>query len=194
MNDKKILLYTPDKKGFMFSMPFKDAEKYREHIFNLELEERPKIIVYGKECRQNRNVAFFSDESKGYTYSGQTTTVYSLTPELKEILNTVNELFDDEFNGILVNRYDDGTNCIGAHRDSEYNLGKSGIVGLVYGADRIFRIKEYVTKVKAGDFIISDSHFYFMSPEFNKFYTHEIPVQKGVKNTRISLTFRRHKK
>ena len=34
-----------------------------------QLEERPEIIIYGKPCRQARNVGFFSDTSIGYKYS-----------------------------------------------------------------------------------------------------------------------------
>ena len=35
------------------------------------LENRPEIIVYGKKCKQHRNVGFFSDESSGYRYSNR---------------------------------------------------------------------------------------------------------------------------
>ena len=34
-----------------------------------QLEERPEIIIFGKKCKQQRNVGFFSNESIGYKYS-----------------------------------------------------------------------------------------------------------------------------
>lgn len=190
---EKLLLSTPSGKGHIYSFPFPQAEKYREYILNLELDHHPKIFVFGRECHQNRDVRFFSDESKGYTYSGVLTKSHKLTPELKEILKTINSTFKDTFNGILINRYADGTEYIGAHRDNEASLGNSGVVGLVFGATRKLRIRDYKTKRIVADLEIPDGYVYHMDSVFNQEFTHEIPQEKRVSGSRTSLTFRTHK-
>jgi len=66
---------------------------------NPQLEERPEIIVFDKVCRQQRWVGFFSDITEGYHYSNDNMT---------DLLFTVNTLLRTDFNGILVNTYQDG--------------------------------------------------------------------------------------
>ena len=50
---------------------FDDIELLKQCISHVEplLLERPEIIIYGKPCKQHRNVGFFSNESIGYKYS-----------------------------------------------------------------------------------------------------------------------------
>ena len=57
--------------AFLDRAIFTDRELLEQCIAYVEpqLEERPEIIVYGKVCKQQRNVGFFSDESIGYKYS-----------------------------------------------------------------------------------------------------------------------------
>lgn len=99
---------------------------------SLKLTHRPSVVVYGKKCFQNRDVRFFSDESSEYNYSKSVTSSYPLTNKLREMLEYVNQTIGDDFNGILVNRYENGSDYIGAHRDTEDTLGKNGVVGIVY--------------------------------------------------------------
>ena len=56
----------------------KDSESY--------LKENPEIIVYGKICFQHRNVGFFSNVSKGYTYSNKFMKSVPLTENLRIML------------------------------------------------------------------------------------------------------------
>ena len=51
------------------------------------IKKHPKIIVYGKVCHQRRNVGMFSDDSDGYTYSGQK------EKRLKEVLEPLSRDF-----------------------------------------------------------------------------------------------------
>ena len=45
-------------------------EKIIEEIKG-KLEVKPEIIVFGKVCNQNRNIAFYSNDSIGYHYSNR---------------------------------------------------------------------------------------------------------------------------
>ena len=53
-----------------------------------------------------------------------------------------NDIFKSNYNGILVNRYQDGTENIGAHSDDEKYLDQSGVVAISYGHQRKFRIRD----------------------------------------------------
>ena len=55
------------------------------------LDRYPKIILYGKEVHQRRSVGFFSDVSKGYRYSRSIAKAKPMTPELRALLDFVND-------------------------------------------------------------------------------------------------------
>lgn len=160
-----------------------------------KLLEKPEIRVYGKICHQNRNIGFFSDESIGYKYSGQLAPSQPLTPALKSLIEHINRLTQSNFNGILVNEYLDGTNSIGAHSDDESGLGKNGVVGISVGATRKFRIRHKNSKQiydKLNEIFMESGDVIHMKGDFQKEFTHEIPVEKKIKEGRISFTFRYH--
>ena len=117
-----------------------------------------------------------------------------MTPALIELLELVNSIFNTEYNGILVNKYKTGEDYISAHSDDETNLDKCGVVAISYGATRKFRIREKNTKKKVGDYPMVSYSMLQMGGDFQKEFTHEIPIEKKVKESRISFTFRKHTK
>lgn len=156
------------------------------------LHIRPPIKVFNRECRQARDVGFFSNFSIGYHYSRQLMPPKPLTNNMEDLLLFINKTYKAEFNAILINRYNDGTENIGAHSDDEKNLDKSGVVALSWGATRKFRIRDKKTKTIHIDIPLNHLSIVHMGGEFQKEFTHEIPVEKKVKEPRISFTFRRH--
>jgi len=153
---------------------------------------RPPIILYGKTVNQNRNIGFFSNESIGYKYSNQIMGSQPLSNNLLKLLEFINTKFNSNFNGILVNQYMDGNNSIGAHSDDETKLDKSGVIAISYGANRKFRIRNKFTKKIEKDIIMENNSILHMGGKFQKEFTHEIPIEKKVKEPRISFTFRKH--
>jgi alkylated DNA repair dioxygenase AlkB len=116
-------------------------------------------------------------------------------PFLVEILNQVNTQLGTNFNGILVNSYLNGEKYVGAHSDDERGLDKSGrkiVAGLAYGAIRKFRIRDKVTKKRVLDYPHLPGTLIVMEGDFQQEFTHEIPVEKKVREERISITFRHH--
>ena len=114
-----------------------------------------------------------------------------LSPLLEEINNSLNT----NFNGILVNRYKNGEKYLSAHSDDENGLDKKNkmVVGLCYGAGiRKFRIRDKITKKIVLDYDQQPGTLLVMQGNFQQQFTHEIPVQKKVKDERISITFRNH--
>ena len=157
-----------------------------------KLNERPEIIVFGKKCNQNRNVGFFSNNSIGYNYSNKLERSKPLTPNLILLLNNVNMQFNSDFNGILINEYINGSDYIGAHSDDENNLSNIGVVSISYGASRNFRIRNKKTKKILENIDTNDYKMIIMKGDFQKEFTHEIPIQKKIKDKRYSFTFRKH--
>lgn len=158
------------------------------------LEIRPPIVIYNRECRQARDVGFFSDDSFGYDYSTQVMKAKPLTQNMKKLIQFINDSYKADFNAILINRYNDGLQYIGAHSDDEKNLDNSGVIGLSWGATRKFRIRDKKSKKIHSDILLNHLSIVHMGGDFQKEFTHEIPVEKKVKDARISFTFRKHLK
>jgi alkylated DNA repair dioxygenase AlkB len=181
-----LCLYVEDKYNELI-------KKCIEEVKN-ELLDNPPIKLYGKTVYQQRSIGFFSDKSIGYYYSGQLAKAKPLYTHLSELMNTINERFGTGFNGILVNKYIDGNNYISDHSDDEKNLDKAGVISISYGAVRKFRIRDKLTKKIILDIPTISNSIIHMSGDFQKEFTHGIPVEKKVKGLRYSFTFRLHLK
>ena len=182
------------KTAFLDKCSFANTELLETCIseVSLLLEDRPEIIVFGKICKQQRQVGFFSDESIGYRYSNKLMPSQPLSENLTGLILAINELLGTEFNGILVNKYMDGNDYIGAHSDSEIGLDSAGVVALSFGAERTFRIRDKFSKKIVHEEQTTHCSILQMGGDFQKLYTHEIPIQKKIKETRVSITFRKH--
>lgn len=177
------------------------AKSYCPDIFDrlktVPLYEEPPIMIMGRECKQRRNVGFFSDESIGYKYSGQTMKSVPLAeaPVLQTLLPLLNTSLGTSFNGILVNSYINGEKYLSAHSDDERGLDKNGrnmVAGISFGAIRTFRIRNKQSKSIVLDYQQEPGTLLVMEGDFQKEFTHEIPIQKKIQNERISITFRHH--
>lgn len=183
-----------ERTAFLDKGIFVNEKLLENCIIDIEphLEERPEIIIFGKKCKQQRNVGFFSNESIGYKYSNKMMGSKPLSKFMSELLHKINTEIGADFNGILVNNYMDGSNYIGAHSDDETILDKIGVVSISYGAERKFRIRNKKTKEIMFDEITTHCGILHMGGVFQELYTHEIPIQKKNKEQRISFTFRKH--
>lgn len=140
----------------------------------------------GLERLKSRSTGFFSDSSLGYKYSNITMTANPLTRGLTEMLRIVNDMFSANFNDVLVNSYQDGSDSISKHSDK--HSSPTGVVVISYGAVRKFRIRD-----KDGiilDVSNASSSIVWMQGDFQKEFTHEIPVEKKVKTSTTTFTFR----
>ena len=153
----------------------------------------PPISMFGKVRPQPRDVQFRSDESKGYFYSGGVAEALPLNDDMRFVIAWANTLVGAEYNGILINRYKDGTKSVGAHADSEAGLDPSaGVLAISYGATRKFRIRDKHTKQLFKDVPARQGEAIQMKGDFQSWFHHEIPKEPSVLGERISLTFRRH--
>lgn len=188
LQTSKSSLLVCDLPDEMHECLTKCVEEVKDHLI-----DRMPIIVYGKTCHQNRAVGFFSDETTGYAYSNQVAQSIPLTQSLRELMMFINTKFGSEFNGILVNKYSTGTDCIGKHSDSEDSLDASaGVVCVSYGATRKFRIRDKCSGKIIVDVPAESHQIIQMGGQFQREFTHEIPVEKKIKSPRYSFTLRKH--
>ena len=158
-----------------------------------ELDYHPAIKIFDKICHQQRSIGFYSDTSEGYRYSNSIAASKEMKPCLRELLIYVNDKFDASFNGILINKYENGEEYIGKHSDDEKGLQPNcGVIAMSFGAVRKFRIRDKLTGKLVLDVPTDSNKIIQMAGNFQKEFTHEIPVEKKVKECRYSLTFRRH--
>lgn len=179
------ILLDEDDSRLLLVKRFVDCE-LEELYFN----EEPEIVVRGKVCHQRRDVAFYSDCSSGYSYSGRVAESYPLTEQLRELMIAVNEYCVTEFNGILANKYRNGDKYIGMHSDDERELSGGMVVSLSFGATRTFRVHKDGRKYL--DVPLEDGDMLIMEGRFQEMFKHSIPQEKRVMGERISLTFRKH--
>ncbi len=169
--------------------------KFLEHVINQidqDLESNLPIIVYGKECIQHRSIGFFSNSSIGYKYSKKLVKSKPLTDNLWVLLDQINWKFKSDYNGILINKYSDGNDYIGKHSDDESALSNAGVVAMSFGASRTFRVRCKQSGQIIKDIPTKSNQILIMGGNFQKEFTHEIPIEKKVNEPRYSLTFRKH--
>jgi alkylated DNA repair dioxygenase AlkB len=182
------------KNSLLTVKKFKDIELITDCVSDIsdKLLKNPQIIVYGKVCYQHRSIGFFSNDSIGYHYSNQLAKSQPLTDNLQNLLNQVNGLYQTDFNGILINKYENGSDYISAHSDDEKDLSDIGVVSLSYGETRKFRIRDKITKKIVKDIPLIEGEIVRMGGKFQQEFTHEIPVEKKINGIRYSFTFRKH--
>ena len=194
MNDTTIPM-EDGKSSFIRTFQFPDPLLLASCVdaVSSKLLHNPPIVVYGKPGVQHRDVGFFSATKTHYKYSGQLMPSQQPCPFLAALLAEMNQLFGTSFNGILVNRYNDGHDYIGAHSDDEFIDPVAGVVSLSFGAERIFRIRDKKTKAILRDTWLSSGLVFQMGgPHFQTNFTHEIPKQTKLSGVRYSFTFRTH--
>jgi alkylated DNA repair dioxygenase AlkB len=159
----------------------------------LPLEDQPKCKIFGRDCVMHRSIGFFSDGSNGYSYAGQISYASRMPKWLRELTRLINLFLGTDFNGALINYYHNGEEYIGAHSDDESGLSNGVVACISLGVNRIFRIKNKIDKSKI-DIETKNGQLLVMDGNFQKEFTHEIPIQKQINSGRISITFRKHTK
>lgn len=188
-----IIIQTPN--SFLSKTTFADEGLLSRCIDDVKnnLLVNPPIQIYGKTVYQHRSIGFFSNTSIGYRYSGQIAKSQPLSSNLENLLNQVNQLYGANFNGILINRYNNGKDYIGAHSDDESNLDAIGVVAISVGQTRTFRIRTKNDKKIHTDIEMNNLDVIHMGGDFQKEFTHEIPISKKINGVRYFFTFRMHK-
>ncbi|XP_072288790.1 DNA oxidative demethylase ALKBH2 [Eucyclogobius newberryi] len=161
--------------------------------------EEAQVQVFGKVYNIPRKQATYGNAGLAYTYSGVKRFACPWTPTLEHIRETVTKTTGQTFNFVLVNRYKDGLDHMGEHRDDEKELDPlCPIASVSLGAARdfIFRHRDSRGKhshrnIEPVKLELSHGSLLLMNPPTNTFWYHSLPIRKKVTMPRINLTFRR---
>ena len=173
---------------------FQEAEKVIRYNSN------SKVFVHGKWYKVPRKQTAYGDTGLTYTFSGATVSAqpWNNAPFLKNISDMVSSLTGHQFNFVLVNRYNDGNDHMGEHRDDEADLVPNSAIASVslgQARDFVFRhadargsgAKRKIDPVKLE---LSHGSLLMMNYPTNVYWFHSLPVRKKAILPRINLTFR----
>ena len=151
---------------------------------------RPEIQVFGKFHAIPRQQVWFGDVGCDYVYSGLFIRALPWPKYANKLRHKLAKDFGLGINGVLVNRYADGKDCMGTHSDDEPEIAKgSDIASITLGASRDFVLKhkhsqtKYSISLQSGDLLI-------MHWPMQKDWLHSLPKRLKVKEPRWNYTFR----
>ncbi|KFP36427.1 Alpha-ketoglutarate-dependent dioxygenase alkB 2, partial [Chlamydotis macqueenii] len=161
--------------------------------------EMTKLQVFGKWHHIPRKQVTYGDPELTYTYSGVTFSPKPWIPVVERIRDRVTLDTGHTFNFVLINRYKDGEDHIGEHRDDERELvPRSPIASVSFGACRDFvfrhcdsRGKNATRHVKPVKLQLAHGSLLMMKYPTNVYWYHSLPIRKRVLAPRINLTFRK---
>uniref|UniRef100_A0A8C3KI60 DNA oxidative demethylase ALKBH2 n=1 Tax=Calidris pygmaea TaxID=425635 RepID=A0A8C3KI60_9CHAR len=161
--------------------------------------EMTKLHVFGKWHDIPRKQVTYGDPELTYTYSGVTFSPKPWIPVLNRIRDRIALDTGHTFNFVLINRYKDGGDHIGEHRDDERELvPRSPIASVSFGACRDFvfrhcdsRGKNATRHMKPIKLQLAHGSLLMMKYPTNVYWYHSLPIRKRVLAPRINLTFRK---
>uniref|UniRef100_A0A8D0GVY2 DNA oxidative demethylase ALKBH2 n=1 Tax=Sphenodon punctatus TaxID=8508 RepID=A0A8D0GVY2_SPHPU len=174
---------------------FQELEKEVEYFEG----ELTKLHIFGKWHNIPRKQVTYGDVGLSYTYSGVTFSPKPWIPVLDRIRERVTVATGHTFNFVLINRYKDGHDHIGEHRDDERELvPRSPIASVSFGACRDFvfrhgasRGKRPLRQIEPVKLQLAHGSLLMMNYPTNRTWYHSVPSRKKVLAPRINLTFRK---
>lgn len=148
--------------------------------------------IFGRTVEVPRQLFWFGEPGLNYRYTGLDHIGTGWPDWLNQLRNRVETVASSPFNFVLLNRYDNGAEHMGWHRDDE--KGTSGcIASLSLGAARRFLYQPQPSdtnrsgstptsraiELKHGSLCLFDPHM-----------RHRLPPSRKVQQTRVNLTFR----
>lgn len=174
----------------LFSL--EESELYFDHLLKgIEWKQEP-IKMFGKQIMQPRLTALYGNEGISYGYSGIRMPATTWTDTLLLIKDKVEFITQSYFNVALLNRYRDGSDSMGWHRDNEKELGPDPVIASVsFGAVRAFQIRPYKSKNTPLTLHLDNGSLLVMKGAMQTHWEHQLPKSRLVTSTRINITFRK---
>ena len=101
--------------------------------------QRESFQIFGRSVQAPRQIAWFGDAGLNYRYTGIDHEAVGWPTKLAALKSRIEDQAEQRFNFLLLNRYNDGSNHMGWHRDDEQGCLGS-IASLSIGATRRFSI------------------------------------------------------
>ncbi|KAJ3050033.1 hypothetical protein HK097_008983 [Rhizophlyctis rosea] len=154
------------------------------------------FTIYGKTFPLPRDKAFYGDvDADGsyplYRYGGKDyPPVQQWTPTLQKLRDLIHEKTGHFCNHVVVNKYVNGNDHIGLHKDKTRDfVNDAAVCTLSFGGTRILRLKHDQTGVNK-DFDLEHNSLFILGSETNANYKHSIVKTSQDCDIRVSLTFR----
>ncbi|XP_077282959.1 DNA oxidative demethylase ALKBH2-like [Arctopsyche grandis] len=160
-----------------------------------------KVKVFGRWHPIPRQQVAHGEPGISYKFSGTTVPALPWTELLSEIRDKLNELTGHRFDFVLINRYRNGNDHMGEHRDDESELDSSApIASLSLGQRRTFVLKHKDARKPGPDkrnvppvkLELEHGSLLMMNPPTNKIWYHSLPKKKSAIGVRINMTFRKY--
>jgi hypothetical protein len=142
---------------------------YNQTIYGRTTEVKKMSCIFTHEKYSGNNFGKHADaKSKGFDYNDTPAYPWSEAPQiLLDIKNIISEIFNENWDYVLVHLYRNRNDFIGYHCDKEAFI--TPVCSISFGCTRIFEIKEKGKKSDIPDFsyqLSSGDVFYMKSPIF----------------------------
>ncbi|OHE84962.1 MAG: DNA methylase [Lysobacterales bacterium RIFOXYD1_FULL_69_11] len=150
-----------------------------------------RVRLFGREHDAPRLSCWIGDADAHYRYSGTRHVPHPWPSVLVPIRERLARELGVPFNSVLANRYRDGRDCMGWHRDDERDLGPSPVIASVsLGATRRFALKHVERPDTKATLDLVSGSLLVMGEGSQQHYRHALPRTARPVGERINLTFR----
>tara|TARA_B100001093_G_scaffold359095_1_gene343706 strand:- start:6682 stop:7281 length:600 start_codon:yes stop_codon:yes gene_type:complete len=163
-------------------------------LIKSKFEENLKVkILGGKKYTLDKKTIFLSNSIGNYNIMGQRFESQPFQCGFETILKIINEYFDTNFNGIIIDKYENGNHYTEPYSDYESYMNKNDVLILTSGNgfNRKMRIRERKTNIIVKDILMETNHVIQMGGEFQNDYKYEILADENVRNSITTLTFKK---
>jgi alkylated DNA repair dioxygenase AlkB len=151
-----------------------------------------RIRLFGREVDSPRLSCWIGDTGAAYAYSGTRFTPHPWPEALRPVRARLRDELGIDFNSVLANRYRNGRDGMGWHRDSEAELGRDPVIAsLSLGAMRRFALRHRHDASTRIAFDLPPGALLVMAGQTQRHYLHALPKTARAVDERINLTFRR---
>ena len=150
-----------------------------------------RVRLFGREHDAPRLSCWIGDADAHYRYSGTRHVPHPWPAVLQPVRDRLARELGVPFNSVLVNRYRDGRDSMGWHRDDERDLGPSPVIASVsLGATRRFALKHVERADTKATLELVSGSLLVMGEGSQRHYRHALPRTARPVGERVNLTFR----
>ena len=140
-----------------------------------------------------RKAIYFGPVTYSYGYTVHKANPIPATPgPINEIYNLTNSVFNNHFNSLMIQLYENGESYIPSHSDDAPGIAATSVIlSLSLGQARMFVVSSKTDANARFKFRLKHGDILLMSQHSQLFFKHEIKPSSSSLSTRISLTFRK---
>jgi alkylated DNA repair dioxygenase AlkB len=149
------------------------------------------VQMYGKMMKTPRLTAWYGDNNKSYTFSGNKYYPLPWTEDLLTVKSRIEPIAGMAFNTVLLNYYRDGNDSVAWHSDDEYELGiKPVIASVSFGQIRRFDVRQKQNHRHKYAIDLENGSLLLMKGDLQELWEHKIAKSVKPMKERVNLTFR----